>query len=163
MKVNWDVSQQFQLRDKYLVLCYIFGLEEFIDKTHTGWQIQQSRLHVYWWEHMVIQATAVHYMGSQNHSKSWIVDIKHLDHYNRNKLSSGWNSFFTLISVLWLFNQTEQRTCLKYCQMFAIEKCICSLFNLGASAIRNHPYCWLQYALQISQSSLCLKIFIFQE
>ena len=102
-KLRWtvsNVSQQFQQRDKYSVLCYIFGLEEFKDRTHTGWQVQQSRLHVYWWEHMVVQATAAHYVGSQNHSKSWIVDIKHLNHYNRNKLSSGWNSFFTLTSAL---------------------------------------------------------------
>ena len=47
MKVNRDVSQQFQLRDEYSMLCYIFELEEFKDRTHTGWQVQQSRLHVY--------------------------------------------------------------------------------------------------------------------
>ena len=35
-----SVSQQFQQRDKYSVLCYIFGLEEFKDRTHTGWQVQ---------------------------------------------------------------------------------------------------------------------------
>lgn len=46
---NRDVSQQFQLRDEYGrdMLCYIFELEEFKDRTHTGWQVQQSRLHVY--------------------------------------------------------------------------------------------------------------------
>ena len=36
MKVNQDVSQQFQLRDEYSMLCYIFELEEFKDRTHTG-------------------------------------------------------------------------------------------------------------------------------
>ena len=50
LTVNWVNGPQFltSIRvDEYSMLCYIFELEEFKDRTHTGWQVQQSRLHVY--------------------------------------------------------------------------------------------------------------------